>query len=124
MRWQKAQGHDDRVLERFQAVLFLACVYDEQEDWRGRRRLRQPVFDSRAAWVKLRWDSMLGDILVVRWEVVALKTEWTDPYPRPHVHLAVPALAAAPSLLCSVAPIPEGVEDALARHLTCDWRIL
>ena len=31
---------------------------------------------------------MLRDILILWWEVVSLKAEWANPYPRSHVDLA------------------------------------
>lgn len=35
---QKTQAHDEGVLERSKAVLFLAEVHDIEEDWRSRSR--------------------------------------------------------------------------------------
>ena len=121
--WQQAQAHDDRVLERLQAVLLLARVHDEQED-RGRGgRARQAVLDGGAAGVELWGDLLGGDVLVVRREGVALQTEGAYPHPRAHINLAE-AESAEVVLVVHVGALPEGVEDGLARRLASNGVIL
>jgi hypothetical protein len=85
---EQAQAHDDRVLERLQAVLLLASVDDEQEDRRRGGWARKAVLDGCAAGVQLWGDLLCRDVLVVRRQGVSLQTEGTYPHPGAHVDLA------------------------------------
>jgi hypothetical protein len=89
---EQAQAHDDRVLERLQAVLLLACVHDEYEDRRGLDRLRKAVLDGSAVCVQLWGYLLLRDVLVVRREVVTVETEGAYPHAGAHVDLTVLSL--------------------------------
>jgi hypothetical protein len=64
--WEQTQAHDNGILQRLQAVLLLASVYDEDEDRWGQNGLRKSVLDGGAARMQLGWDLLLGDVLVVR----------------------------------------------------------
>lgn len=120
--WQQAQAHDDRVLQRLQAVLLLASVDNEEENRRRRGGAREAVLDRCAAGVKL-WRNLLGgDVLVVRRQSVSLQTEGAYPHPCAHVDLA--EILSASHFLHSMCAIPEGVEDGLARRFAGDGVIL
>jgi predicted trehalose synthase len=86
---EQTQAHDDRVLERLQAVLLLTCVYDEDKNRRGQDGLRKSVLDSGAARMQLWGDLLLGDVLVVRGEIVTVQAEGAYPYACAHVNLTV-----------------------------------
>lgn len=121
--WEQAQAHDDRVLERLQTVLLLASVDDEQEDRWRRCGAREAVFDGCAAGVKLWWDLLGRDVLVVRWQSVSLQTERTYPHPGAHIDLAVAESAFADEAFV-VWSLPEGVENGLAGRFAGDGVIL
>jgi hypothetical protein len=121
--WEQTQAHDDGILQCLQAVLLLASIYDEDEDRWGQNGLRKSVLDGGAARMQLWWDLLLGDVLVVRGEVVAIQAEGAYPNACAHVNLAV-SLSAGFSLPETAHVIPVGVEDGLARCPTRDRRIL
>jgi hypothetical protein len=85
---QEAQTHNNRVLQRLQAVLFLACVDDEQEDGRGPRGAGETVFDGGAVRVQLGRDLVSRDVLVVHGKLVAVEAEGTYPHTGAHIDLA------------------------------------
>lgn len=99
---EKAQAHDDRVLERLQTVLFLASINNEEKDGRRGRWSRESVLDGGIAWVQLRRNLFGGDVLVVLRKTVSLHAERTLPDLCAHVDLA------------------EGVEDSTAWRLAGD----
>jgi len=86
---QQAERHDDRVLESLQTILLLTCVDDEDEDRGNGGGSSESVLDGGARGVQLWRNGVLRDVLVVRWQTIALQTEGADPYPGAHVDLAV-----------------------------------
>lgn len=121
--WEQAQAHNNRVLERLQAVLFLAGIDHEQKDGWRRGWARKAVFDRRATGVQL-WGNLLsGDVFVVRWQGVSLQTERTYPHPGAHVDLARMRSAYA-AMPIAVYALPEGVQDGLARRFAGNRIIL
>lgn len=84
IRRQKRQAHDERVLERLQAVILLASVHDIHKD-RGGGRSSQLILDRSTRRVELGGYRVLRDVLVVRREGVTHQTEGTNPDPRADV---------------------------------------
>jgi hypothetical protein len=85
---QQAQAHNDRVLQRLQAILFLACVDDEQEDGRRPRGGGETILDGSAVRVQLEGDLVGRDVLVLHGKLVPVETEGTYPDTGAHVDLA------------------------------------
>ena len=120
---EQAQAHDDGVLESLQAILLLAGIHDEQEN-RGRGSGPvEAVLDGSAAWVELRGDGFLGDVLVVGWERVPGQAEGAYPLPRAHINLTGEKLVADRTSM-HIGGIPEGIENGAAWRLAGHGLIL
>lgn len=85
---QKAQAHDQRLLEGSQAVLLLAHINDIKEDRGARCRSREPVLDSRVRRVQLGRDRIGGDVLVMGRQRVARKAKGASPETSADIDLA------------------------------------
>jgi hypothetical protein len=88
VRGQQTQAHDDRVFQRLQAVLLLACVDDEQENRGEPRGSGKTVFDGGAVRVQFGRDLVGGDVLVMHGKLVAIEAEGTYPDAGAHIDLA------------------------------------
>jgi hypothetical protein len=65
IRRKQAQAHDDRVLERLQAILFLACVDNKHKNGGRRCWSSKAIFNGGAVWVQLGGYLLGRDVLVV-----------------------------------------------------------
>jgi len=87
--WRKqAQADDQRVLEGLEVILVHAGVDHIQEDGRDLSASRQRVFDGCVLGQKLSREVGVGDVAVVGRELVAVKTERTNPELAPGIDLA------------------------------------
>ena len=134
IRRQEAKRHDDRILERLQAILLLASVDDKDEDGRNWCWSSKPVFDGGATGVELGWYLLFGDVSVVWREVVTLQAKRANPYPSAHVDLAdkgsviggldVVVVRVSTRMTRIALDVPEGVQNRSAGRLASDRLIL
>jgi len=88
MLGQKAETHDEGLLQGGQAVLLLARIDNIEEDGGARGRSRESVLNGCVGRVKLWGDGIGGDVLVMRWERVSRQAERADPEAGAHINLA------------------------------------
>jgi hypothetical protein len=106
VRRKQTQANHQRVLQSLQIILVHAGVHDIQEDGRDLSTSCQCVFNGRVLSQQLGWKIGVGDVAVVRRELVAVQTERADPELPARIDLAV---------RCNGAPFKVGSVSALTR---------
>lgn len=89
IRRQHAQTSHQRLTQRLELILVHTRVDDVQEYRRDLRRAREGVLDGGVFGQELGWEIGSGNILVVRWERVALQAKGADPHLAADIDLTV-----------------------------------
>ena len=79
MRRQQAQTDDQRILEGLEVILVHAGIDDVQKDGWDLSTPRECVLNGRVLGQQLCWKVGIGDVAVVRRELVTMQTEWANP---------------------------------------------
>lgn len=85
---QQTQTDDQRVLQGLEIILVNAGIHDVQKDGRDLSTPGQCVLDRRVLCQQLCREVCVGDVAVVRGELVAMQTEWANPEFAAGVNLA------------------------------------
>lgn len=85
---QQTQADDQRVLQGLEIILIDAGIHDVQKDWRNLSTPGQRVLDRRVLCQQLCRQVCVGDVAVVRGELVAMQTERANPELSAGVNLA------------------------------------
>jgi hypothetical protein len=79
VRWDKAQADDKSISQCLEILLVETGIYHKQEDWGNLGRAGKCILDSGVLWQEFSGKVGVGDVLVMRGEGVARKTEGAYP---------------------------------------------
>lgn len=89
MRRKQTQADHQRILQSLEIILVHASVHDIQEDGRDLSTSCECIFNGRVLSQQLGWKVGVGNVAIVRRELVAVQTERADPELPARIDLAV-----------------------------------